>query len=125
MKSDTEIVFEDAEGNEHKLPTKFEVCPHCEGRGSSSEYLGSWSAEEWSREDDEFKEDYLEGRYDRSCETCNGLRVIPVVNEEQCDPILYKEYLEYQQELRDSAEIQRQERLMEGGWRELDWFGRD
>lgn len=119
------IIFEDGDGVEHELTTRYEVCPSCQGRGTSCAYLGSWTASEWAREDDEFKEDYLAGLYDRACEECGGLRVIAVADEDRNDPKILKQYRELQQAEAESRSIERMERLMEGGWREEGWYGRD
>ena len=54
------------------VPTKWEVCPSCKGKGSSSAHLGAFTTEEMEELGDDFKEDYLQGMYDRTCETCNG-----------------------------------------------------
>jgi hypothetical protein len=116
------VVYVDGQNEPVKLPTRFEVCPQCEGRGTSSAYLGVFTASEWAEQDDDFKEDYIAGRYDRPCECCNGLRVIPVVDEDRCDPELLKEYQRQMDEEAHDREIERQERLMEGGWRELGWY---
>lgn len=119
------IIYTDENDEQHELPTRFEVCPSCQGHGTSSAYLGAWTASEWAQEDDEFKEDYLAGRYDRPCETCDGLRVVPLVDEEQCDPKLLKAYQDHQRELAEMRSVERQERLMEGGWRDMGWYGRE
>ena len=74
------------------LPYFFEVCPQCEGSGTSSAYLGAYTASEWAEQDDEFKEDYIAGRYDRTCQTCNGLRVVAEVDREQCPADLLKRW---------------------------------
>lgn len=54
----------------------FAVCPSCEGRGSSSAYLGAFIAEEMSQQSEEFAEDYFSRAFDRPCDTCRGQRVV-------------------------------------------------
>ena len=90
---------------EVKLPVKFEVCPVCVGKGSHvnpSIDAHGISAEEF-QEDPDFRDDYMSGKYDVPCYECHGLRVVEVVDRENCDPELLKEYdeevkseLEYQ-----------------------------
>ena len=104
------------------LPERFELCPCCEGRGTSSGYLGAFTREELY-DDPDFAEDYLAGRYDRPCQECQGLRVVAVVDEDRCPPNLLEEYRKQQADEADCRDIERQERLMEGGWRELGWYG--
>ena len=64
-----ELVERDAE---------FTICPDCQGRGS---YVNpaidshGLSREDFD-EDPDFREDYMSGRYDIQCRTCQGLRVI-------------------------------------------------
>jgi hypothetical protein len=69
-----------------QFPSKFEVCPRCEGHGT---YLNpsignhAYSAEEFSESfDDEEAEQYFKrgGIYDIACEQCGGKRVIEVPN---------------------------------------------
>ena len=106
------VVYIDGENEPVKLPFRYEVCPQCDGHGTSSAYLGAFTASEWAEQDDEFKEDYIAGRYDRTCETCGGKRVVPEVDEDRCDPALLEKYHEQQREL---ADLRRTED-MERGW---------
>lgn len=82
-------IFND-EGEEvvHALPGKHEVCPRCGGHGthlcpSIGEH--AYTAEEFNREfDHDEREEYFTrgGMYDVQCETCNGKRVVLVVDAE-------------------------------------------
>lgn len=47
-----------------------QICPCCEGVGSTSAWLGDVS--DSLREDPEFADAYVAGAYDRPCEDCNG-----------------------------------------------------
>lgn len=117
------IIYTDENDEPHELPTKFEVCHQCRGHGTSSAYLGAFTGSEWAEQDDEFKEDYIAGRYDRTCETCNGLRVMPYVDEARCDPELLKAYQEQERSLAEMRQCERMERYFEGGWREGPMYG--
>lgn len=56
------------------------VCGTCHGKGTSSLYLGSFSAEAlW--EDPEFAEEYMEGRYDKPCPECGGRTTVRAIRE--------------------------------------------
>ncbi len=59
------------------VPSKVEVCPTCRGKGQHSLAIGAITQEDRERDwsDDEFQ-DYMDGFYDRQCETCRGLRVV-------------------------------------------------
>lgn len=58
--------------NTHKCP--WIICPTCEGDGTHSRNLGSFSAEEFCRDfSEEERQDYFNGAYDSQCGTCEGL----------------------------------------------------
>lgn len=68
------------------VPARWEICGCCNGNGSSSSYLGAITADEWNGPDwdDDSRDDYMSGRYDRPCDECRGLGRIQVVDEERC-----------------------------------------
>lgn len=75
----------DWNGNDlhRELPAKWKLCASCDGcgtdRGANVECDGGgFTSSEWAEQDDDFREDYLAGRYDRPCPTCSGQRVILV-----------------------------------------------
>jgi len=72
------VTWFDDEGGESlvDLPAHYKVCPHCGGEGTSSAYLGAFTQEDWENESEEFKEDYIAGRYNKECPRCKGKRVI-------------------------------------------------
>ena len=105
------ITIYNAEGEEQELflPTHREVCPTCDGKGTSSAYLGAFSGDDM-REDPEFFEDYMAGRYDRTCEECNGLRVIEVVDIDKmpaADRALYEEHMREEASYNSMCEMER------------------
>ena len=112
------ILFRD--DDEVELPWKWEICDHCEGHGTSSSYLGAFTRDDIDEAGEEFMEDYIAGRFDRSCEYCEGGKVKTID-----DSKMSKADLEAwgQQCAEDEAceSIHRQERLMEGGWRVEGW----
>jgi len=78
------------------VPKRKVVCPQCRGEGSSSLYLGSYTQSEMDEQGQEFYEEYMTGAYDRTCDTCGGLRVIDEVNEDAMPAELRKEWEEWQ-----------------------------
>jgi hypothetical protein len=74
---DREFVVVDEQGDEHELPTRFEVCGRCDGKGThvnpSVDEHGI-SPEEF-RDDPDFEEAYFGGVYDVTCYDCRGERV--------------------------------------------------
>lgn len=54
------------------------ICPTCEGEGKHSRHLGAFTSSEWGQEDDDFKERYLSGDYDRPCDRCKGTAKLQV-----------------------------------------------
>ena len=67
------------------LPGKFEVCDRCEGRGKHVNPAideHGLSRDDFDQDPD-FEEAYFSGRYDVRCYDCNGLRVMPVVDEQK------------------------------------------
>lgn len=86
-----DITYEifDEQGDEHAVtfPARYEVCSGCRGTGGSSAYLGAFSSAndedmDWLEENGE---DYLSGAYDRTCEECNGLRVVVEIDRDFAD----------------------------------------
>lgn len=80
-----EALIEDGvrpEGFDGKLEVefKYEVCPLCEGRGkhvNPSIDCGGLTSEDFA--DPDFREGYMSGVYDVTCNRCHGKRVVPVV----------------------------------------------
>lgn len=72
-----------------KLPTKYEVCPSCEGHGK---YVNpaidgnGITGDEWEEMGEESQEMYLSGGYDVTCEECGGNRVVEVLDESRATP---------------------------------------
>lgn len=60
----------------------YEVCPQCMGEGSSSAYLGAYTSEEFYEMDEDWRDGYMAGAFDRTCETCGGNRVVLELNDD-------------------------------------------
>ena len=88
---------------ETTVPVRMEICQTCAGRGSHVN--PSIDCDGLAREDfdsdPDFAEDYMGGMYDVPCYECNGRRVVPAIDEDQCDPDTLQRVREKQQ--RDAA----------------------
>lgn len=106
--------------NEHdeevELPFKWEICGGCEGHGKTSRHVecdgGGFTSSEWAEQDEDFREDYLAGRYDRACDECGGAGKVKVVDEERCKPEDWKQYEEQMNDLDECDAIHEMERRM-------------
>lgn len=114
------ITIETEDGEAVRLPTKWCICSQCHGEGKSSAYLGAFTASEM-REDPEWAEDYMAGRFDRTCERCNGTGKTESVDRGRCRKDLLALYDEDQRIRRQIRDEERAERLFCGGWREEGW----
>lgn len=102
----TVTVYTNRDGIEVQLPARWVICPHCQGSAKSSAYLGAFTASEWAEQDDDFKDDYMAGRYDRPCDPCSGLGRLQQVDAEACTGWRSRILLNaYRQQQRDSREI--------------------
>ena len=63
-----------ADGQQITLPTKWEVCGHCDGEGKhvNSAVDGDGIAVDEFNSDPDFAESYFPGVYDVPCDVCNG-----------------------------------------------------
>lgn len=89
-------------------PTTVVVCPQCNGKGRSSLYLGSFSGQELA-EDPDFADDYAQGLYDRTCESCNGDNVVEQIDTERLDGDTLRSYEGYMRDAYEMRAIQRME----------------
>jgi DnaJ-class molecular chaperone len=105
---------------ELELPARYEVCGRCNGHGCHDHpaFSNGITASEWRDEwDCESREDYLAGRYDVTCEECEGLRVVLEVDEWTCDPKLLEEYrADMQDRAQQEAEDASIRRMESGGY---------
>lgn len=87
------------DGTEVELPTKWAVCPVCDGKGTHvnpSIDAGGLSYER-CHDDPEFLQDYFDGMYDQQCNRCQGRTTVPEVDWDQLtaeQKRLYNEQLE-------------------------------
>lgn len=104
------VYNDDDEEVEHKIPAKYEVCSRCYGEGKHVDPNidgDGITGSEWAElcdGDPDFPDDYMSGKFDVTCEECNGLRVVPAPDEEHMTDAqkeLVKEW--YEQQDRESS----------------------
>ncbi len=104
-------IYTNRDAIEVSFPARWAICPACEGcatdRGRSVECDGGgFTSSEWAEQDDDFKEDYLAGRYDRPCEPCKGLGRVQVIERDEVRGWRMKLLLRaYDAQVRDNYDI--------------------
>lgn len=84
----TTCLVHDDNGDEHELPTRWSVCPTCNGNGTHvnpSIDCNGLTSDDFANDPD-FAESYHSGVYDVQCYGCEGRRVVAVVDTERCTP---------------------------------------
>lgn len=67
----------------HLIPSVWEICEECRGEGKSSRYMGVISDED--AQDDDWMQDYMNGRFDKPCRECSGLGRVAVMDQAYLD----------------------------------------
>lgn len=115
------ITLWDDEGNEqtHELPARWEICDRCHGNGTHDHpAFSSGLTQEDFAEDDDFRADYMAGRYDVTCEECEGAGKVRVIDEERltaAQRIICERWHEQQAEAARDRAADAYTRRMEGG----------
>lgn len=110
------IEDESGEGDvEVDIPTCFEVCPRCEGRGTHTNPAidGHGISAEEMHEDPDFAEDYMRGVYDVQCYECDGLRVVEMPDEDRMTDAMRAAW---EGKLECEAEERRHRKACDEGW---------
>ena len=94
---------------EVKIPTKFEVCSRCDGKGKhvNPAVDGHGIGQEEFDEDPDFKEAYFSGVYDIRCQRCEGERVETVPDFDRMTPEMKEAWEEGEASRREFAHWQR------------------
>lgn len=94
-----------------EFPAHAEVCSRCNGKGKHDHpaFANGITGSEWSEWDQDEREGYMSGRYDVTCEECNGKRVVLALSLEWDDPALatYREWCEQEQASRLERDAER------------------
>lgn len=98
MKIKPILLYDDENPDGRELPTKLVICESCEGKGTSSAYLGAFTRDDFEEEGPEFVEDYLSGAYDRACDECRGTGRVCVVD---ADAMSAEDRAAYQEQRED------------------------
>ncbi len=109
--------FYDDDGSEEELelPSKYEVCWRCQGKGVHDCWEGGMTGDEMYEQGPEFLVDYLSGVYDKCCTVCDGLRVLEVVDRGQLSPKLRRRYDKAEEErLAYEAEVAHERQMSNG-----------
>lgn len=87
---------------ETPLPTRWAVCPVCEGKGTHvnpSIDCGGLTREDFE-EDPDFAESYARGDYDQTCNRCNGRTTVQAVDLER---LTTAQRIAYERQLNEEA----------------------
>ena len=98
--------FYDEDGEKVELPWKWEVCDLCGGNGTHvNPSLDAGGLSDDCADDEDFMDDYMAGAYDVPCNSCQGRRVVPGVDEKNCSEELLDAYYTYLQEEAEVARV--------------------
>jgi len=115
-----EVENEEGDYDEVVLPTQYEVCGGCNGKGKhvNRNIDGNGLTREDFEEDPDFEEAYFRGDYDVVCEDCHGQRVEEVIDEERCgrDPKLKAALERHYAMLQSRADDARYQRMEAGDY---------
>lgn len=111
-------IFDEDIEEKFQLPAKFEVCSDCGGHGThlcEGMRGHAYSSEEFDEEfsDEEDREAYFNrgGKYDVTCSTCGGKRVVLEIDREACCSAEQKEILaKFDAQEKELAMLRAQER---------------
>jgi predicted methyltransferase len=101
--SDTRTLSVTIRNTEHKLPSGWAICCTCRGNGRHSIGMGSFTSSELAEQGQDWVEDYMAGRFDSSCEDCEGTGKVLEVDRDRCRPDLLEAW---DQEAEEEAEFQ-------------------
>ena len=97
------------DGTEKPLPTRWVVCPVCDGKGShvNPAIDGHGLTAEDFDQDPDFAEDYAAGVYDQVCNKCEGRTTVRAVDLDRLSP---EDLAAYQRQQREEANLRAMER---------------
>jgi hypothetical protein len=85
------VYLEDGDGEEDQalsfdFPLVWQICGQCRGEGTSCAYLGSYTSSEMDEAGQEFREDYMNGVYDKPCPECKGSGKVQEIDWDKLTP---------------------------------------
>ena len=101
---------------DERIPTcdiryEWVICSDCRGEGGNSLHLGVITQDSWNEWDDDKRDNYMSGSYDRSCTACGGTGKVQEMDEESL-PEAVQEYIRnYREDAYESASASYYERL--------------
>lgn len=108
---DLVTAMKDGEVTSARITYEWVICETCEGEGSNSRHLGVIDPDTWNDWQDDERESYLNGRYDRACVPCNGSGKVKEMNYDAL-PADARQWVDnYLQSASDSAYARYCERL--------------
>ena len=111
------FTFEAEDGTEvvHDFPAVIVVCGYCGGTGVTTEHIDGHgiSMEEWDRDwDEESRDDYLSGKYDKNCPECKGQKVVLEINRDVADQAILRILDDWTESDRETEAMHAAERRM-------------
>lgn len=94
------------------VPVKWEICSCCQGHGKSSAYLGAYTSDDMDDMDDDFIQDYIDGRYDRRCDECEGSGKVEAADVARMPPDMLTAWRDQEREDAAMRAEERMERMM-------------
>lgn len=104
------VYDEDGRDISASLPTKWVVCPRCQGGGTEDVWEGGMTSDEMYEHGPEFLEDYLGGMYSKTCEECGGRTTITDLDYGRASAAQVAVYEAAQRELAEYAALAASER---------------
>ena|SRR3982751_5958519 len=113
MPKDKPITISDENGEEIILPMKWAICETCSGNGRHSLAIDGHGITQEERDrdwDDESWADYLQGKYDKTCNDCSGTGKVKIVDEDRLttkEQALWSAWQQEEYEYRKMCEMER------------------
>lgn len=85
------------------------ICNECEGEGTTGHpaFANGFTSSEWEELDHEDRQNYLDGRYDIRCSSCNGRGSVKIPDIGSMSFAEKRRLVERRREMRTDQELQR------------------
>lgn len=110
------VTYSEGDETEKTLDLAFtwEICSPCEGNGTSSAYLGAYTADDWDQMDDSFKDDFKSGALARECDCCGGSGKVRKIREDMIPQRMREPIAAYRRSMDELAADEASESAMYG-----------